>query len=80
VREAYAGVFRHETGTFSILMFIGLSVLGMSVMLMFLLWNLQYLAIASCAIWIVVIVASYRIIQQNIQRVRMFHDQHVTKE
>jgi hypothetical protein len=61
-------------------MFICLSVLGISVMLMFLLWNLLYLAIASCAVWIVVIIASYRIIQQNIQRVRMFHDQQVAKE
>ena len=80
VGEAYSGFFRHETGTFSILMFIGLSVLGMSVMLMFLLWNLLYLAIASCAVWIVVIIASYRIIQQNIKRVRMFNDQQVRKE
>jgi hypothetical protein len=80
VGEAYSGVFRHETGTFSILMFIALSVLGMSVMLMFLLWNLLYLAIASCAVWIVVIIASYRIIQQNIQRVRTYNAQQTKKD
>lgn len=80
VYAAYSGVFRRETGTFSILMFVGLSVLGMSVMLMFLLWNLLYLAIASCAVWIVVIVASYRIIQQSIHRVRTYYAQQTKKD
>jgi len=63
-------VFRREVGTFNLLMLIGLSLLGMSVMLMFLLWNLLYLALASCVVWILVIVATYSIIRKKIKQIR----------
>ena len=74
VYAAYGGVFKREVATFSLLMFLGLSLLGLSVMLMFLLWNLQYLAVASCMVWIVVIVATYRIIRTNIKRIRTYYE------
>ncbi len=70
VYAAYSGVFRRETGTFSILMLVGLSLLGMSVMLMFLLWDLHYLAIASSLVWIVVLITTYSLIRSNIKRIR----------
>jgi hypothetical protein len=67
---SYSRVFKREVATFSMLMFIGLSLLGMSVMLMFLLWNLFYLALASCIVWILLIVTAYRIIRKNIENIR----------
>ena len=70
VGTAYSRVFKREVATFSMLMFIGLSLLGMSVMLMFLLWNLLYLALASCIVWISLIVTAYRIIRTNIENTR----------
>lgn len=70
VSTAYGQVFRREVATFSLLMFLGLSLLGMSVMLMFLLWNLLYLALASSVVWILFIVAAYSIIRTSIKRTR----------
>ena len=70
VYAAHAQVFRREVATFSLLMFLGLSLLGMSVMLMFLLWNLFYLALASSVVWILFIVTAYSIIRTNIKRTR----------
>ena len=78
VYAAYGHVFRREVATFSMLMFIGLSLLGMSVMLMFLLWNLIYLALASSIVWIVFLLTSYSIILQNIKRTRARYE-HVKK-
>ena len=75
VAAAYGRVFRREVATFSMLMFIGLSLLGMSVMLMFLLWNLIYLAIASSIVWIVVLITSYSIIRKNIKLTRARYEQ-----
>ena len=71
VYTAYTSVFRREVATFSLLMLIGLSLLGMSVMLMFLLWNLLYLAFASSVVWILFIVTTYGIIRNNIKRTRL---------
>ena len=70
VYAAYGRVFRREVATFSMLMFIGFILWGSSVMLMFLLWNLLYLALASCIVWIFLIVTTYRIIRKNIKHTR----------
>jgi hypothetical protein len=70
VYAAYGHVFKREVATFSMLMFLGLSLLGMSVMLMFMLWNLLYLALASSVVWILFIVTAYSIIRTNIKRTR----------
>jgi len=80
VYTAYSGVFRREVATFSRLMFLGLSLLGMSVMLMVHLWNLLNLAVASCIVWIVVIIATYTIIRTNIKRVRTYYNTHVANK
>ena len=74
VYAAYGHVFKKEVATFSLLMFVGLSLLGMSVMLMFLLWNLFYLAIASGVVWIFFIIAAYSIIRKNIKRIRALNE------
>lgn len=71
VATAYAGVFKREVATFSLLMLLGLSLLGMSVILMFLLWNLLYLALASGVVWILFLVTTYSIIRKNIKRTRV---------
>ena len=71
VYTAYGGVFKREVATFSLLMFLGLSLLGMSVILMFLLWNLLYLALASGVVWIVFIVTTSSIIRKSIKRTRV---------
>ena len=70
VYTAYGHVFRREVATFSMLMLLGFSLWGMSVMLMFMLWNLLYLALASCVVWILVIVTTYSIIRRNVKRTR----------
>lgn len=70
VYAAHAQVFRREVNTFNLLMLLGFSLLGMSVMLMFLLWNLFYLALASCIVWILLILTAYRIIRKNIEITR----------
>lgn len=70
VSAAYSDFFKREVATFSWLMLLGLSLLGMSVMLMFLLWNLFYLALASSLVWILFIIATYSIIRKNIKRTR----------
>ena len=74
VYAAYGRVFRREVATFSLLMFLGLSLFGMSVMLMFLLWNLFYLALASSVIWILFVIAAYSIIRKNIKRIRALNE------
>jgi len=70
VYAAYGHIFRREVATFSLLMLLGFSLWGMSVMLMFLLWNLLYLALASCVVWILVIATNISIIRKNIKRTR----------
>lgn len=70
VYVAYGYVFRREVATFSMLMLLGFSLLGMSVTLMFLLWNLLYLALASSVVWIVILMTTYSIIRKNIKRTR----------
>ena len=74
VYAAYAHVFRREVATFSLLMLLGLNLLGMSVMFMFLLWNLFYLALASSVVWILFIIATYNIIRKNIKRIRALNE------
>jgi hypothetical protein len=69
VHKAHVQFFRSELNTFSMLMFLGLSLLGMSVMLMFLLWSLLYLALASSIVWILFIITSYSIIRKNTKRI-----------
>ena len=71
VYAAYGRVFKREVATFSLLMFLGLSLLGMSVILMFLLWNLLYLALASGVVWILFIVTTSSIIRKSIKRTRV---------
>ena len=74
VYAAYGRVFKREVATFSILMFIGFILWGMSVILMFLLWNLLYLALASFAVWILVIITNYRLIRKRIKRTRAHYE------
>jgi len=70
VYAAYAKFFKREAATFNLLMLLAFSLWGISVMLMFLLWNLLYLALASSIVWVVVIIATYSIIRKNTKRTR----------
>ena len=72
VYAAYSRVFKREVATFSYLMLIGLSLLGLSVTLMFLLWNLLYLALASGIVWIIFLIATLSIIRTNTKRIRAY--------
>ena len=74
VHAAYAQVFKREVATFSLLMLLGLILLGMSVILMFLLWNLFYLALASSIVWVLFITAACSIIKKNIKRIRALNE------
>jgi hypothetical protein len=70
VYAAHAHAFRREVNTFNLLMLLGFSLLGMSVMLMFLLWNLLYLALASSVVWVVVLIITYGIVRNYFKRTR----------
>jgi hypothetical protein len=70
VYAAHSHAFRREVNTFNLLMLLGFSLLGMSVMLMFLLWNLLYLALASSVVWVVVLILTYSIVRNYFKRTR----------
>lgn len=74
VYSAHTSVFKREVATFSLLLFLGLILLGVSVVLMFLLWNLFYLALASCVVWVLFITTACNIIRKNIKRIRALNE------
>lgn len=70
VAHAVAGhFFKTEVRTFGQLMMLGYGLWGFSVMLMFLLWNLFFLAIMASAAWILILVILNNILSNQTKRI-----------
>jgi len=67
VRNAPARA-KWELVVFNLLLFIFFILWGWSVVLMFLLWNLYYLALVSGVLWVAVIVATYAVMHGMAKR------------
>lgn len=56
-----------HSSSFNWLLFLGLGLWGVAIVLMFLLWNLHYLAIASAVVWLLFCIAGFTFLWKPFQ-------------